>query len=61
MIKGGNGFKVYTWDIVDIPRDKLLLLLLFVVRKIGPELTSVAILLYFVRGMPPQHGLMSSV
>ena len=31
------------------------------VRKIGPELTSVAIFFYFVCQMPPQHGLMSSV
>ena len=30
-------------------------------RKIGPELTSVPIFLYFVSGMPPQHGLMSGV
>ena len=29
------------------------------VRKIGPELTSVPILLYFVCGTPPLHGLMS--
>uniref|UniRef100_A0A5F5PX68 cysteine--tRNA ligase n=1 Tax=Equus caballus TaxID=9796 RepID=A0A5F5PX68_HORSE len=28
-------------------------------RKIGPELTSVPILLYFICGSPPQHGLMS--
>ena len=33
----------------------------FFVRKIGPELTSVPIFLYFVWGMPPQHGLMSGV
>ena len=30
-------------------------------RKIVPELTTVAIFLYFVYGMPPQHGLMSGV
>ena len=28
-------------------------------RKTGPELTSVPMFLYFVCGMPPQHGLMS--
>ena len=28
-------------------------------RKIGPELTSVAIFLYFICGMLPQHGLIS--
>ena len=33
----------------------------FLVRKIGLELTSVPIFLYFVCGMPPQHGLNSSV
>ena len=33
----------------------------FLVRKIGPELTSVPIFLYFVCGMPPQHGLTNSV
>ena len=32
---------------------------LFLVRKIGPELTSVPIFLYFVYGSPPQPGLMS--
>ena len=31
------------------------------VRKIGPELTSVPIFLYFVCGTPPQHGLISGV
>ena len=30
-------------------------------RKIGPELTSVPIFLYFICGMLPQHGLMSGV
>ena len=30
--------------------------MLFLLRKIGPELTSVPIVLYFVCGMPPQHG-----
>ena len=39
----------------------LILLLLFLVRKIGPELTSVPIVLYFVCGTLPQHGLMSNV
>ena len=29
------------------------------VRKIGPELTSVPVFLNFVCGTPPQHGLMS--
>ena len=33
----------------------------FLVRKIGPELTSVPIFLYFVCGTLPQHGLMSSM
>ena len=33
----------------------------FCLRKIVPELTSVPISLYFVYGMPPQHGLMSGV
>ena len=33
----------------------------FLVRKIGPVLTSMPIFLYFVCGMLPQHGLMSSV
>ena len=35
--------------------------LVFLVRKIGPELTSVTIFLYFVCGTLPQHGLMNSV
>ena len=35
--------------------------LLFLVRKIGPELTSVPVPLYFVCGMLPQHGLISGV
>ena len=30
-------------------------------RKIGPELTSVPIFFYFVRGSLPWHGLMSGV
>ena len=30
-------------------------------RKSHPELTSVAMFLYFVCGVPPQHGLMNSV
>ena len=33
----------------------------FSVRKIRPELTSMPVLLYFICGMPLQHGLMSSV
>ena len=33
----------------------------FLVRKIGPELTSMPIFLCFVCGMPPPHGLMSTV
>ena len=33
----------------------------FFVRKIVPELMSVAIFLYFVCGTLPQHGLMSSI
>ena len=36
-------------------------LFLFFVRKIGPELTSVPVFLYFVYRMLPQYGLMSSV
>ena len=31
------------------------------VRKMGPELTSVPIFLYFICGMVPQHGLMSGM
>ena len=31
----------------------------FLVRKIGPVLTSIAIFLYFVCGTPPQCGLTS--
>ena len=38
-----------------------LILSFFLVRQIGPEIISVPIFLYFVCGMPPQHGLMSSV
>ena len=34
---------------------------LVLVRKIGPELTSVPVFLYFVCGMLPLHGLMHSV
>ena len=34
--------------------------LILLARKIGPELTSVPIFLYFVCGSWPQHGLMSS-
>ena len=30
-------------------------------RKIGPELTSVPVVLYFICEMLPQHGLMSDV
>ena len=30
-------------------------------RKLAAELTSVAIFLYFIRGILPEHGLMSSV
>ena len=33
---------------------------LLLLRKIGPKLTSVPIFLYFICGMPPQHGLMRS-
>ena len=33
----------------------------FLVKKIGPQLTSVPVFLYFVCGMPPRHGLMSGV
>ena len=33
----------------------------FYLRKIVPELPSVPVFLYFVCGMLPQHGLMSSV
>ena len=33
----------------------------FCLRKIVPELTAVPIFLYFIFGMPLQHGLMSSV
>ena len=33
----------------------------FCLRKSGPELTSIPTFLYFVCGLPPQHGLMSSV
>ena len=36
-------------------------LFLFLLRKIGPELTSVPIFLYFVCGTQSQHGLMSGV
>ena len=36
-------------------------LFIFRLRKIHPELTSVPILLYFVCGLPSQHGLTSSV
>ena len=39
--------------------NQLLLLLFLCARKIGPELTSVPIFLYFVCGNPPQNGLMS--
>ena len=35
--------------------------LFVLVRKIGPELTSVPVFLCFVCGMPPQHGLMSGL
>ena len=38
----------------------LLLPILFLLRKIGPEVTSVPIFLYFICGTLPQHGLMSS-
>ena len=33
----------------------------FCLRKIVPELTSVAVFLYFICGTLPQHGLMSGV
>ena len=36
-------------------------ILLFLLRKTGPDLTSVPIFLYFICGMPPQHGLTSGV
>ena len=35
--------------------------LIFFVRKISPELTSLSILLYFVYGMPPQHSCTCSI
>ena len=34
---------------------------LFCLRKIVPDLTSVPVFPCFVRGMPPQHGLMSGI
>ena len=37
------------------------LFLFFLLKKIGPELTSVPVFLYVVCGMLPQHGLMSGV
>ena len=40
---------------------KEIYLFIFLVRKIVAELTSLPIFLYFVCGMPPQHGLMSGV
>ena len=43
------------------PLTSNLFYFIFLVRKIGPELTSMPIFLYFVHGMLPQHGLMSGV
>ena len=40
---------------------QMTLLSVVLLRKIGPELTCVPIFLYFVCGMPPQHGLVSSM
>ena len=39
----------------------VVIVVFFLVRKIGPELTSVTVFFYFVGGSPPQHGLMSGV
>ena len=36
-------------------------ILLFLLRKTGPELTSMPTFLYFIRGPLPQHGLISTV
>ena len=40
---------------------KFIYLFIFLVRKIGPELTSVPVFLHFVCGLLPQHGLMRGV
>uniref|UniRef100_A0A3Q2LPQ3 MOB kinase activator 3A n=1 Tax=Equus caballus TaxID=9796 RepID=A0A3Q2LPQ3_HORSE len=37
-------------------RNGLFFVFFILVRKIGPELTSVPVFLYFVCGLPPQHG-----
>ena len=42
-------------------RDLFSFFFFLLVRKVIPELTSVLIFFYFVRGMPPWHGLMSRV
>ena len=39
---------------------QLLPILLFLLRKTGPELTSMPILLYFIRGMPTTAWLLPS-
>ena len=41
--------------------DILFIYFILLVRKIGPELTSVPIFLHFVCGMLLQHGFMTGV
>ena len=45
----------------EIEKDDCWTFFFFLVRRIVPELTSMPILLCFVCGTPPQHGLMSGV
>ena len=53
---------VCTWSVYHMEaRNNKELRPFLCVRKIGPELTSMPILLHFVYGVPPQHGLLSSV
>lgn len=50
-----------TDDYVNNNNNFFIICLLAFLRKIGHEQTSVAIFLYFLRGMPPQQGLLSGV
>ena len=52
--------KIFTSDQTDFITT-FLFVVVFLVRKIVPELTSVPLFLYFVCGMPLQQGLMSGV
>ena len=55
-----SSFFFFWWGRLALSKH-LLPILLFCLRKSGPDLTSVPMVLYFVCGMPPQHDLVSGV